>query len=754
MSWITNLRFFALILVSVFITLKANADASWDRSTTLFVQSSLTQLGYKPGPSDGVWGNNTGNALKQLCLENELPCNFTEKTVVEQLNDFLKDDHLDIVISKQEAVWFENRIGFGAPSKRVKRYIGKTRREAIDLIIAELKGHRDQYVAPVWVKGRTPLGALIDANENETLCNKKYLKSSLINSWIKSATISNVPQYDRLSTFFLDHFSVAYDDYEHPHSFAKHIEFVRSWRNGNFLNLLERALRDPSTLVYLNNDQSTKSAPNENLAREFLELFSLGEGNYSENDIRNLALLLSGHSFNVAEEAYTFYSQHSFRGSVEIFNKRVSSLNEFLNLLKKQKAFSEYIIKKLYNEYVSLGSIETPVLRKLGYEFSDADYSLIKLFEAILKNKVFWDQSSQLSLIKSPLEAIVGTSRVLNSYGKGLSERSYLQTTDAMLRDLGQNLLDPPSIDGWPTGTEWLSGQKIDLRSAYLKELFIFEKSLKTKKNFRGAKFAWENLKYNALYQEELEKFLANKTNDQLAIEHIAVPWVSDEFSRGDYGFILVLFHNLEINDKKIPQIEMHMKREKTKNLLQFRKHTVADNFMSKSNFGGNSNELWQSIRLPLSYENDSFAKLSETDRKLIKRLILALSPLVDVNDKRIFREAIDRNTDAKKWLKARIEEHGGLIDVHSEAASVKLFAARGRFDGIKQHNLVQFNCNHGLGDQEKIIEEYFSPDGFGPLGKQQPNSIDLSLLLPIKEAQLNGIQIGDILSSVEYNLK
>ena len=139
MSWITNLRFFALVLVSVFITLKANADASWDRSTTLFVQSSLTQLGYKPGPSDGVWGKNTGNALKQLCLENELPCNFTEKTVVERLNDFLKDEHLDIVISKQEEVWFENRIGIGAPSERVKRYIGKTRREAIDLIIIKIK---------------------------------------------------------------------------------------------------------------------------------------------------------------------------------------------------------------------------------------------------------------------------------------------------------------------------------------------------------------------------------------------------------------------------------------------------------------------------------------------------------------------------------------------------------------------------------------------------------------------------------------
>ena len=162
----------------------------------------------------------------------------------------------------------------------------------------------------------------------------------------------------------------------------------------------------------------------------------------------------------------------------------MSSLKEFLNLLKRQKAFSEYIIKKLYNEYVSLGSIEAPVLRKLAYEFSDADYSLIKLFEAILKTKVFWDQSSQLSLIKSPLEAIVGTSRTLNSYGKGLSERSYLQTIDAMLRDLGQNLLDPPSIDGWPTGTEWLSGQKIDLRSAYLKS-YLFLKTSKDEKNFR-----------------------------------------------------------------------------------------------------------------------------------------------------------------------------------------------------------------------------------------------------------------------------
>ena len=173
MSWIKNLRFCALILVSVFIAFKANADASWERGTTLFVQSSLTQLGYKPGPRDGVWGKNTANALKQLCLENELACNFTEKTIVKKLNEFLKEDHLDTVISKQEAVWFENRIGFGAPNERVERYIGKTRREAINLIIAELKGHRDQYVAPEWVTGRLPLGGLI--GESETLCNEKYI---------------------------------------------------------------------------------------------------------------------------------------------------------------------------------------------------------------------------------------------------------------------------------------------------------------------------------------------------------------------------------------------------------------------------------------------------------------------------------------------------------------------------------------------------------------------------------------------------
>ena len=201
-------------------------------------------------------------------------------------NDLIYDlkkinlSHLDKKITLKEAVRFENRIGIGAPYDRVKRYIGKTRKEAIKIVVQELENYQDDFDWPDWKNNYTPTTFIEDGlRRNKRDCRVSSFRTDLEFKWSKSILRNSIPQFEKLALLWLDHFSVAFDEYDQSHSFVRHLEFIRRNAIGNFDTFLKESIKDPGIIVYLNNEQSTTQKPNENLAREFLELFSLGEGN-------------------------------------------------------------------------------------------------------------------------------------------------------------------------------------------------------------------------------------------------------------------------------------------------------------------------------------------------------------------------------------------------------------------------------------------------------------------------------------------
>ena len=111
---------------------------------------------------------------------------------------------------------------------------------------------------------------------------------------------------------------------------------------------------DPAIIVYLNNEQSTTQKPNENLAREFLELFSLGEGNYSENEIKNFAKKLPGNGINHVSQNFQLFNYKVSGQTLSAFGQDFQSADEFIDLVISHPAFGEFISKKFYNEFVDL----------------------------------------------------------------------------------------------------------------------------------------------------------------------------------------------------------------------------------------------------------------------------------------------------------------------------------------------------------------------------------------------------------------
>ncbi|MFL2813219.1 MAG: DUF1800 family protein [Candidatus Puniceispirillales bacterium] len=404
-------------------------------------------------------------------------------------NDLIYDlkkinlSHLDKKITLKEAVRFENRIGIGAPYDRVKRYIGKTRKEAIKIVVQELENYQDDFDWPDWKNNYTPTTFIEDGlRRNKRDCRVSSFRTDLEFKWSKSILKNSIPQFEKLALLWLDHFSVAFDEYDQSHSFVRHLEFIRRNAIGNFDTFLKESIKDPGIIVYLNNEQSTTQKPNENLAREFLELFSLGEGNYSENEIKNFAKKLPGHSINHVSQDFQYYKYKESGQTLSAFGEKFDKPNEFIDIVVNHPAFGEFIGKKFYNEFVKLGEPDTDDLAILVTTFKKNNFNIIKLFEATISLESFWDKQNKLTLIKSPIELIYGAARTLG-VAKWQNQLN-ISWLIFLSKDFGQDLFNPPNIAGWPTGKDWLAGQLLEKRMSKLKNHFI-ETQLSKKINQR-----------------------------------------------------------------------------------------------------------------------------------------------------------------------------------------------------------------------------------------------------------------------------
>lgn len=386
------------------------------------------------------------------------------------LNNFDKI-HLDQKITLEEAIRFENRIGIGAPYDRVKRYVGKTRKEAISLVIKELENYKDKFEWPGWKDNYIPTSFIEQGLERSKRdCRISSFRTDLEFKWSRSVLKNRVPQFEKLALLWLDHFSVAFDEYNQTHSFIQHLEFIRNNTIGKFDEFLRQSIMDPAIIVYLNNEQSTTQKPNENLAREFLELFSLGEGNYSENEIKNFAKKLPGHGINHVSQNFQLFNYKISGQRLSAFGEDFESADEFIDLVISHPAFGEFISKKFYNEFVDLNDPSAEDLAILVSTLRKYDFSIVKLFEATISLEKFWDQNNRLTLVKSPIELVYGTARTIGV--QGWQKQNNLSWLVFLSKDFGQDLFNPPNIAGWPTGKEWLSGQFLEKRMSKLESHF------------------------------------------------------------------------------------------------------------------------------------------------------------------------------------------------------------------------------------------------------------------------------------------
>ena len=198
------IRIIVSILLALTLSTSAFASSDWSRTELLFAQKELNALGYNAGSPDGIWGKKTKTALKLFFEDQQKSTtNFQSfKDILQELKQE-KSAHLDIVLDERAAIRFENRIGIGAPEHRVKRYVGKTRREAIQIVVKELYQHSDLFTDPPWLEELLPLGIKDEVLQHvlpRNECNVEWFQKSTEFEWIKTALETEVLKLTKRGT--------------------------------------------------------------------------------------------------------------------------------------------------------------------------------------------------------------------------------------------------------------------------------------------------------------------------------------------------------------------------------------------------------------------------------------------------------------------------------------------------------------------------------------------------------------------------
>ncbi|MDX9911032.1 MAG: DUF1800 domain-containing protein [Phycisphaerales bacterium] len=292
--------------------------------------------------------------------------------------------------------------------------------------------------------------------------------------WLRRMIQTPRPLEEKMTLFWHGHFAASYRGVQNSyHMLAQNATF-RANATTSFAELLHAIIRDPAMLAFLNNNTSRKGSPNENLAREIMELFSLGEGNYSEQDIKEGARALTGYTFN--DDRFIFDERNHDDGRKTILG-RSGNLggDEFVGAILASRDCGPYIVRKLWNFFVSdlpaddrgLDSDTRSLLRTLSSTLTMNDYRLRPVLRRMFLSRAFYAPDVMAQQIKSPVVLVVGAIRSLQTPVRDLSTLS-----DAM-ELMGQDIFLPPSVKGWDGGRAWINTATLMVRQNIMNYLIL-----------------------------------------------------------------------------------------------------------------------------------------------------------------------------------------------------------------------------------------------------------------------------------------
>ena len=295
----------------------------------------------------------------------------------------------------------------------------------------------------------------LDAEQRKTLRVRSLEQVKILNfSWLDQMIHSEAQLREKMAFFWHGHFASRNENIFYQQLL---LGIIRENALGNFGDLLHAVSKSAAIINFLNNNQNKKDHPNENFAREVMELFTLGRGHYTEEDVKEAARAFTGWGADLQGEFQFRRFQHDFGEKTVLGKTGFFDGDEVLDILLRQKQTARFIAKKVYRFFVN-DQVDEEKAQWLGDRFYQSNYDIKSLMEDVFTSEWFYQENNIGSVIKSPVALLVGIRRML-PMELGNPEAQLL-----VQRALGQLLFFPPNVAGWPGGRNWIDSSALMFR--------------------------------------------------------------------------------------------------------------------------------------------------------------------------------------------------------------------------------------------------------------------------------------------------
>lgn len=272
--------------------------------------------------------------------------------------------------------------------------------------------------------------------------------------WLKEMVTTPAQLREKMAFFWQGHFASRNGNIFY-NQLLLHV--FRKYGLSDFGTLLKQVSQSASMLYFLNNQQNRKGRPNENFAREVMELFTLGRGNYTEKDIKEAARAFTGWTANSKGE-FVFRENFHDNGEKTVLGKTGNfNGDDVLDIILEHKQTAKFITQKIYTFFVN-DKMDDAIVSRLADQFYNSKYDIAALMETIFTSDWFYDPKNIGARIKSPVELLAGIQRMIPMK----LENDYALFN--MQKILGQQLLYPPNVAGWPGGRSWIDSSTLMMR--------------------------------------------------------------------------------------------------------------------------------------------------------------------------------------------------------------------------------------------------------------------------------------------------
>jgi uncharacterized protein (DUF1800 family) len=354
-----------------------------------------------------------------------------------------------------------NRAGFGGPPSEIDE-LAKLGPEAAVAKFVDYDNTPDDWENPEWAKpDLTRQERLMEARKADEQTRRKVVQEQqrsqrqriveLKGWWLRRMAEGPRPLQEKMTLFWHGHFATSVEKVRDAYLMWKQNDVFRKQATGNWLKFLVAVAQDPAMLIWLDQAQSRKAHPNENFAREVMELFTLGEGHYTEKDVTEAARALTGWSYDRVNQEFVERPRIHDDGE-KTFLGRTGNLdgNDVLEQIVAQSQAARFISAKLWNFFAGVQPSDE-LVTALAAVFRESGNNFKPLLSAMFRSEEFYSDAIIRNQVKSPVQWLVGSVRVL--------ERNMPPpfVCFGLTRNLGQDLFQPPNVKGWDGGLSWIT---------------------------------------------------------------------------------------------------------------------------------------------------------------------------------------------------------------------------------------------------------------------------------------------------------